>query len=399
MAHPKREVWAKALAKELDCPIAWDSDDTVWHTCRSAWQLADKTADYHVVIQDDAIVCKNFKEKAETFITKMINQHGENYAFDFYYGNHNCDVQRVIEKGLIDGFVERRGTSGGVAICLPTKWIKQMIESGNQDLMWQDDNKINNFLLKNHFRVLIPLPALVTHRRMKDNPSIITETKGGRDSNRYSPWFIDGDSSGKKTIPKIIHQIWIGDRTLQPNKLMDTWKMAGWEYKLWTEAEIDALELQNRSLYDFYYNKGCYYGASDVVRIEALQRFGGIYIDADTERLADIDDLLDCDFFAVTEDDYSDRIANGVIGSVPQHEILNKYIKEMGEAKTVEPVWSTIGGTMFTKVINEVGGENIKILKPVTFYPVDAQGRKARSREKNYAFHHWGSTYNLYGKL
>src|SRR5690606_31577677 len=112
------------------------------------------------------------------------------------------------------------------------------------------------------------------------------------------------------------------------------------------------LKLENRQLYDYFIEKKCYYGASDVVRLEILKKHGGLYIDADTERLAEIDELLDCDFFAV-ESNMEGRIANGIIGTIPKHPIIEEYIKRMGQAEKIEPVWSTIGGTLFTEVIGE----------------------------------------------
>jgi len=201
-------------------------------------------------------------------------------------------------------------------------------------------------------------------------------------------------------IPKIIHQIWIGDPAKMPHRLMDTWKMEGWEYRLWDEPAIDALMLKNRALYDYFYNKGCYYGASDVVRLEALREFGGVYIDADTERLESIDDapFLNADFFAV-EANKVGRVANGIIGAVPYHPIIVAYIKAMGEAEKVEPVWSTIGGTLFTEMIDQNLTPETQILEPHTFYPFDSRGEKSRTTGKTYAQHFWGSTHKSYGKL
>ena len=45
------------------------TNNTIWHTCRGAWKLADrKTSDYHFVIQDDAILCRNFKQRKSSRI-------------------------------------------------------------------------------------------------------------------------------------------------------------------------------------------------------------------------------------------------------------------------------------------------------------------------------------------
>lgn len=203
-------------------------------------------------------------------------------------------------------------------------------------------------------------------------------------------------------IPKIIHQIWIGDPSKAPTRLMDTWKMEGWEYRLWTEKEIDALDLENRLLYFYFYQKGCYYGASDIVRLEVLKEYGGIYIDADTERLESIDDapFLNADFFAV-EANKIGRVANGIIGAVPEHPIIVAYMKAMAKAEKVEPVWSTIGGTLFTEMIDQHLTPETQILPPHTFYPFDSRGEKSRTfgEGKTYAQHFWGSTHKTYGKL
>lgn len=203
------------------------------------------------------------------------------------------------------------------------------------------------------------------------------------------------------TIPRIIHQIWIGDPAKRPVRLMDGWRMQGWEYRLWDEEAINALGLQNRALYDYFYQKGCYYGASDVVRLEVLREFGGLYIDADTERLEPLDDLpalATADFFAV-EANKVGRVANGIIGAVPNHPIIVAYIEAMGKAKQVEPVWSTIGGTLFTEMIDQHLTSDSVLLEPHTFYPFDSKGEKSRTSGKSYARHFWGSTHKSYGTL
>jgi len=54
-------------------------------------------------------------------------------------------------------------------------------------------------------------------------------------------------------IPKIIHQIWLGSPLPDRCKVLQkTWKKyhPDWEYRLWTEKEIDEFGLKNRRLYD-----------------------------------------------------------------------------------------------------------------------------------------------------
>lgn len=212
-------------------------------------------------------------------------------------------------------------------------------------------------------------------------------------------------------LPRHLHQIWIGDPKKRPRVLMDGWKLPGWDYTVWTEKEIDAFGLVNRRLYDFYYKQKMYYGAANVVRVEVLHRHGGVYVDADTERLLPFVDapfLQTCDFFAVRANTNAgvpkgvSRIANGVIGAIPSNPILTAYSSELGKQKVVVPSWSTTGGTLLTKVIGQHKTEHTTLLPPHTFYPFDSQGRSSTSQRGSalptYARHFWGATHKLYSE-
>ena len=66
MMHPDREKFKPYLLDKLgNVPVVLDNKNSIWDTCQRAWAEFDPTADYHVVIQDDALVCDDFKEKAE----------------------------------------------------------------------------------------------------------------------------------------------------------------------------------------------------------------------------------------------------------------------------------------------------------------------------------------------
>lgn len=202
-------------------------------------------------------------------------------------------------------------------------------------------------------------------------------------------------------IPRIIHTIWIGDKKM-PNEVK-TWDLPGWEHKIWTEKDINSLDIKNRKIYDYFYNKKVYHGCSDVARIEILEKYGGIYIDADTERTCSLEeweeaDFLQKEFFTVNSNKVG-RIANGIIGCTPGHTIIKQYIKEMGEAKEIEPAWSTIGGTLFTKIVyfkSFILGNSCAILPPHTFYPFDSKGKPSITSGKSYAKHYWKSTHRTY---
>jgi mannosyltransferase OCH1-like enzyme len=90
------------------------------------------------------------------------------------------------------------------------------------------------------------------------------------------------EQSSDYRIPRIVHQIWLGGPV--PEKYtswMQTWaSMRGWEYKLWTDADIAEFSMYNRDIYDQSTNLG---EKSDIARLEILNRFGGLYVDVDFE--------------------------------------------------------------------------------------------------------------------
>lgn len=91
-------------------------------------------------------------------------------------------------------------------------------------------------------------------------------------------------------IYKNIHQIWLGNNK-PPLKIMQTWQKYcekfNWKYHLWTEKEIDDLNLKNKKLYNFY-KHNCLgphpyslRAMSDIVRLEIINKYGGYYFDCD----------------------------------------------------------------------------------------------------------------------
>ncbi len=95
-----------------------------------------------------------------------------------------------------------------------------------------------------------------------------------------------------------------------------------WEYKLWTEKEIDALSLKNREMYDYAVNYG---EKSDIARYEILYRFGGVYVDTDFESYKPLDTLHQAyDFYIGIQplDTGHVQLGIGIIGSRPGHPLL-----------------------------------------------------------------------------
>jgi|GEM_PF-2389554 len=143
-------------------------------------------------------------------------------------------------------------------------------------------------------------------------------------------------------IPKIIHQIWIGNRAI-PKILQEyqkTWieQNPDWEYKLWTNEEVKKYifaSVELKSLFDQPLTLG---ERVDVLRYDILYQYGGIYADCDCVCLKPFDVFAySYDFFAgILQPMFATMnpaifLQNCLIGAKPKHPIIKKLSSLMLE--------------------------------------------------------------------
>ena len=165
MAHPSREKFFPYLREKLgDIPFSIDETGIgVWESRKRATLMFDPTADYHLVLQDDAIICENFKELAE----KTIGNNGK-YVYNFYYGRRRNRVKEA-KHGEKKGYVISDKVTWGVAICFPTKLIPEMIKYCDKLTAPQDDHRIGLFVRHKGIKVYFPIPSLIEHRAEEES--------------------------------------------------------------------------------------------------------------------------------------------------------------------------------------------------------------------------------------
>jgi len=80
MAHPTRRDGALRVREALggEIPIVYDTNpvpsaapEQRWATGRRAWEAYDPDADWHLVIQDDAIVCQDMLAGLERALDRL----------------------------------------------------------------------------------------------------------------------------------------------------------------------------------------------------------------------------------------------------------------------------------------------------------------------------------------
>lgn len=162
-------------------------------------------------------------------------------------------------------------------------------------------------------------------------------------------------------IPKIIHYVWIGGAPLPElaERCMASWKkhMPDWEYKRWDESNFDiaSAPLYVRQAYEA--KKFAF--VSDYVRLWALEKLGGLYMDVDFLVHRPFDDLLtQYAAFAGYEGSKYQPVMLGVMASEPHGAWVKGMLKTYDSRPFIKPDGSfdmTPNSAYFTNWLVERG--------------------------------------------
>lgn len=167
MAHPKRKLQAEYLKAILKLypfsyvSISYDRVGIEWETGKRALKQGLGRGDWHVVIQDDAILTPYFYENLLSAITAL----RERSLISLYTGTARPLADRVraaVERAPDGSWLEFRQLLWGVGIAIPTDHIKPMLEFV-EDIALQYDNKIGEFYCRQGMEVYYTVPSLVDH--------------------------------------------------------------------------------------------------------------------------------------------------------------------------------------------------------------------------------------------
>jgi len=126
-------------------------------------------------------------------------------------------------------------------------------------------------------------------------------------------------------IPKIIHYCWLSGDEFPPliQKCMQTWKenLHRWEFRLWDKSCLE--EIDEPWVHEAYKAK-VYSHASDYIRLYAIYKYGGFYLDTDVEVLKDFSSLLSLDYVFCLENAHGDFIEAATFGAEKGNPFLLK---------------------------------------------------------------------------
>lgn len=164
MASPKRRKRAEELCAELELPetsIIYDDrpeGGEAIYTSKKTWCAPlENSATHRCVIQDDIILCDNFKE----LLLKIVTHHPKTAITGIYFSTPISYPNRKGTPYYLVPFLS------GCMICLPRKDIIPCMEwcdsICDKNIGEHDDLSITDYCKKNGILTICPFPNIVQH--------------------------------------------------------------------------------------------------------------------------------------------------------------------------------------------------------------------------------------------
>ena len=210
-------------------------------------------------------------------------------------------------------------------------------------------------------------------------------------------------------VPKIIHQLWIGDKP-PPTNAMNTIrnKNPDYEYNLWNEELIEEkLKIPKRYQRKIE-NHSAIWGKADMYRYLILEQFGGVFVDADMIAVEPLDDfLLNKAFFCWENEIARPNLCATSLQAYPPHHIIPQTAiqwimnNNVNIEQTKTPSWELVGPLLLTRTYHELIPDKSVVNVFPSYYalPDHHSGSKYIGHGKVYMSHEWGSTWNSYQKI
>ncbi len=184
-------------------------------------------------------------------------------------------------------------------------------------------------------------------------------------------------------IPPILHHCYIGAPV--PPEMFAYMETAievnpRWDARLWTAQNLFLLGL-NYEVLLARFKKPVH--VSDFVRLVAIQRYGGMYLDCDVECIKPFDGLCEHDAIAAPQDG-TGQICPATFGAVPHHPWIDWQIEHADKYSVPDVPWN-VG------LMTDAPREGLTIVPTDTFYPwlwnTPKDHRKVT--ERTLSIHHW----------
>lgn len=213
-------------------------------------------------------------------------------------------------------------------------------------------------------------------------------------------------------IPKVINQIWIGPRKLSDEHAgyIQKWKemYPDFEHIFWDDIRVEETEIIPPDKRLYYYSEGYPIAfKADLLRYEIIKKYGGMYVDVDTEPLRKMEDaFFDFVFFGGVQP--GNLVAIGLFAAVKQcplivdvcREVTQNIDTHLGRVDFGEQLDKITGPTFFTSICERYfQNPDYFFVPPKYFYPYPYWDLESRAKDPHeaypeaYSVHHWSKNW------
>lgn len=198
------------------------------------------------------------------------------------------------------------------------------------------------------------------------------------------------------SIPPIIHLIWIGTKASEKvTSAFDSWKKyhPTWEIKIWSDKEVANFNWSSQRIQQAFNQAVTWAEKADILRLEVLYEFGGVYSDADVVCMNSFQDLIvqDIGFFSCFELNYIGKhygkpffIGSAIMGASKHSHVVKYCLDNLQTAQDApeEGIIKRTGPGLISRACQDVllsRKENILILPCSYLYPLPWKKRDVTS--------------------
>jgi mannosyltransferase OCH1-like enzyme len=214
-------------------------------------------------------------------------------------------------------------------------------------------------------------------------------------------------------IPKVIHQIWIGNKPIpiEFENFMWMWRRMypDFTHILWDNARTESSDVISSEIRPFFEDNTFPFAfKADLLRYEIIKKYGGVYIDLDTEPLRRMPDSIFYDLSLFSGIQPNGEITIGIFGSEQNNslisdvlfEIPNRIPRMLSNGISKKCVSDLTGPVLFTEIAKPYEGvKGYKFFEPKYFYPywyLETERRYENFKEtapEAYSVHHWAHSW------